>query len=251
LIQATSSYQPGGGASSNPSAANVTSTVDNICTGSASSACPDSTIRGTLGDFYAACSAELTSNPVPQVRNIYDVLYVITPLKQAICSKDDSGNYCILDSNTTSTQTDYDQIQQSLSYPSSAASLSRRGEDAILANLTTFNTNNLPFMFRQPSMNNSVLCTTCTRNIVTGYFNYESSVLYASGLNNSQLLQGQTPLVGAIQDKCGANFLSGSVAAAGGIKTDFNGAVRGVSDRFAAAIAVVAGGLMVTIASFL
>jgi len=257
LIEATQGFGPGQGASSE----NVTSAIEDICNGPVSSACPDELIRSTLANFYSACSTELTSAPNQQIRDLYDVLYVITPFKQAICSKDDSGNPCIhggsnSSSNNTAlpSQSSFDQIQKSLSYvPSNGTSLSSQGEDAVLANLTTFHTNNIVFLFRNGSWDESDLCTTCTRTILTNYFNYESDSLYASGLSNSQLLGGQDLLVGAIQQKCGVNFLNGAVQAAGGIKSGSfaSGTVKGVSDRFAGIMAVVAGGLTVAIASFM
>ncbi|KAF9450760.1 hypothetical protein P691DRAFT_664722 [Macrolepiota fuliginosa MF-IS2] len=266
LIQATQNFGPGGSAGSSPTKAQITTAVDSICTGSASSACPDSLIRGKLTDFYAACSDELTSTPNTQIRDMYDVLYVLTPLKAAICSKDDSSNYCLLaDSNGTSSGiqgalasaagVDLSQIQNSLSYPSSSGPLSSRAEDPVVANLTTFRASNLAFLFREPQMDPSILCTTCTRNVLTGYFNFESDsdVLYAPGLSNSLLLGGQNELVGSIQQKCGANFLNGAVQAAGGIKQGQfgSGAVKGVSDRFSCLVAVVAGALTVAISSLL
>ncbi|KXN83201.1 hypothetical protein AN958_01715, partial [Leucoagaricus sp. SymC.cos] len=239
LIEATQNFGPGGSATSSPSTAEVTGAVDSLCTGSAANACPDSLIRGKLADFYSACSNELTSNPNQQLRNTYDVLYVLTPLREAICSKDDSGKYCVVSGGNSSAG-----IKGALA----SAALSRRADNGIVANLTTFQTNNLAFLFREPDMDSSALCTTCTRNILTNYFNYESDCLYAPGLSSSILLGGQNALVGAIQQKCGANFLNGAVQAAGGIKQGtFSGAVRGVSDRFAGAIAIVAGGLTVAI----
>ena len=253
LIEATQGFGPGQGASSE----NVTSAINNICNGSVSSACPDSLIREKLADFYSACSTELTSAPNQQIRDLYDVLYVLTPFKQALCSEDDSGNSCLDGSNSSSnntalpSQSSFDQIQKSLSYvPSNDTNLSSGGEDAVLANLTTFHNNNIAFLFRNGSWDESNLCTTCTRSILTGYFNYESDSLYAPGLSNSQLLGGQDLLVAAIQQKCGVNFLNGAVQAAGGIKSGSftSGAVKGVSDRFTGIMTIVAGGLTVAIA---
>lgn len=101
-------------------------------------------------------------------------------------------------------------------------------------------------------MESAILCTTCTRNVLTGYFSFESDVLYGPGLSNSILLGGQNELVGAIQQKCGANFLNGAVQAAGGIKqgTFHSGAARGVSSASSGLFAVVAG-LMAVASSLL
>lgn len=63
-----------------------------------SAGCPDSSIRGWLSGFYSNCSAELTSTTGynSQVRELYDVLYVVNPLRKAVCAID-SGNqeYCV------------------------------------------------------------------------------------------------------------------------------------------------------------
>jgi len=262
LIQATQSFGPGG--SSSPSKAEVTSAIDSICTGSVSDSCPDSLIRGQLTDFYAACSDELTSKANQKVRDIYDVLYVLSPLKKAMCSKDDSANYCLFDnSDATSTGikgalassggVDLSQVQNALSYTPSSGSVARRADEPIAANLTTFRSTNLAFLFRQPNMDSATLCTTCTRNILTGYFGFESDVLYAPGLSASSLLGGQTELVGAIQKTCGANFLNGAVQAAGGIKSGelTSGVVSRINARFSGVVAIVAGGLTVAISSLL
>ncbi|KAF5353292.1 hypothetical protein D9756_007961 [Leucocoprinus leucothites] len=255
LISATQNFGPGGSAGSTPTTAEVTSAVNNICTGSASTACPDSLIRGKLGDFYAACSKELTSDPNNKLREIYDVLYALTPLKQAICSKSDSGDYCVLGSaKSVSSGVDLNKVQEALSYaPTDGSSYARRAEAVVAANLTTFHDNNLPFLLISGSLDTSALCTPCTRNILTSYFNYESDVPYAPGLTNSKLLSGQNALVGNIQEKCGANFLNGAVQAAGGIKSGTLGsnAAPEVNSRFASVTAVVAGGLTLAIATLL
>jgi hypothetical protein len=259
LIKATANFGPGGSSSSNPTKEAVNEAVNGICTGSTSDACPDDLIRGKLADFYGACSAELTSSPNQQVRNLYDVLYVMTPMKKSLCSKDDSGNYCVLSSDgstaakgaiTKATGLDYAGLTNALA---SNSPLTRRAESAVVANLTTFRDSNVPFIFRDPDMDSTALCATCTRNILTNYFNFESDVLYASGLGNSQLLGGQDALVGSIQEKCGANFLNGAVQAAGGIKQDTlsSAAVRDVSNNFASLVAVVAGAMPLVVSSLL
>lgn len=252
LIEATQSF---GGSSGTPAKAQITGAISSICTGSVSTACPDSLIRGKLSDFYAACSDELTSSsPNQQVINLYDILYVLTPLEGAICSKDDSGNYCIISSDSSTggalANTDYSTIQNNLAY---TPQLSRRDDGPTMANLTTFHDSYLPFGFRTPDMDSTTLCTPCTRNILTPYFNFESDMPYAPGLANSPMLSNQNTLVSAIQSKCGANFLNGAVQAAGGIQTGplLGAAMPHVSSKFSSLCAVVAGGLTVAISSLL
>ena len=84
---------------STPSASSATTTLNTICAPSFDQ-CDESTIRGMLANFYTACSTDMLgtngdgSNGNKNVIDIYDVLYLINPLKNAICTK--SGNqYCV------------------------------------------------------------------------------------------------------------------------------------------------------------
>lgn len=85
---------------------------------------------------------------------------------------------------------------------------------------------------------------------MSGYFNYESDSVYSPGMANSQMLGGQTVLVAAIEEKCGANFLNGAVQAAGGIKS--GGLTSGAAqDRVSGAVVALAGALTVAISAVL
>jgi hypothetical protein len=226
LLKSTAKFGSGG----THSKADVTAAIDGICNGDVSTACPDSLIRGQLANFYSACSNELTSSPNEKVRSLYDILYILSPMKSAVCSKDDNGNYCVFsnsDANTTS-------------------NLSDATDDGL--DLSSASSNNLAFLFRTANMSSTALCTTCTRNIMSGYFNYESDSVYSPGLSNSQMLGGQTVLVSAIEKTCGANFLNGAVQAAGGIKQGFNGAAQ---DRVSGTVVALAGALTVAISALL
>ncbi|KAF9784554.1 hypothetical protein BJ322DRAFT_1021286 [Thelephora terrestris] len=59
-----------------------------------------------LTNFYATCSNELTSSPNSDVIHAYDVLYVHFLFSQAVCTKGDSGNYCVLEVGSTLNTTD-------------------------------------------------------------------------------------------------------------------------------------------------
>jgi hypothetical protein len=61
------------------------------------------------------------------------------------------------------------------------------------------------------------------------YINFESDLQYASGIGSSQLLKNQPALVSGVQDKCGNNFLSGAVQAAGGLGSGGTGLTSGAS----------------------
>jgi len=188
-------------------------------------------MRGKLTDFYAQCSAELTTQSVTGVLNVYDVLFALSPFRTAICTKDDNDHYCVLKNNTSGTQSAFatnDKSQEILQFLSNSPQLQRRAGTSSTPNMTTFLNNNILFDFLQPSMSSDQLCTTCTRQIFNSYFNFETLVHYAAGLLQSKLLGGQMNLYKAINTTCGPDFLQTSVQAAGGISGSsiFSGATQ-------------------------
>jgi hypothetical protein len=222
LLSATSQFAPGGNAGK-ASSASITDALAGI---ESTNLCPESLFQGKLAEFYSQCPTELTSGNT-NVIEIYDVLYVVIPLKEAICSKDDSDNYCLLQqtnsnspsglSNAISDQNPSD-MQTVLNNLANNPSVQRRASTAaITPNATTFRDCNLPFLFLQPSLPATQLCVTCTRQIFNSYYNFETAVPYAPGLPQSPLLGGQMALYSAIQNKCGPNFLQSNVEAAGDI----------------------------------
>ncbi|KDR78269.1 hypothetical protein GALMADRAFT_138383 [Galerina marginata CBS 339.88] len=224
LSSATSAFAPG--SASVPSSASVTAALNNLCTDSVTSTCSESLIRSKITAFYTACAAELTTNRVDGVIGIYDVLYTLSPMRTSICSKDDSGSWCVMAATTTTREEVSDAVSGestlglaqllALLYTDSSA-LKRRDTSAIVPNMTTYHDSNLPFIFLKPSLDATALCTACSRNVLTAYINFESNVPYAPGLVKSELLDTQSDLYSAIQSKCPSGFLSGAVQAAGGL----------------------------------
>lgn len=218
------------------------------------SACSESALRSKLTDFYAACPNELTSSPNSDVVRAYDVLYVLYPFSQAVCSKDDSGNYCVLEigssSNTTKTllsSSGSTDPVDGLWSPVTGSGHSRRGEEpVIIPNVQQFKSLNLVFLGLQPSLASDQLCKPCTRNVLNQYIQFTSALPYAPGLQNSPLMSGETDLYNGVQQKCGAPFLSGSVQAAGGIADGLMGSAAGLSVN----VRTVAGALFAITAGF-
>ena len=211
LLNATSPFAPGDNAGDASSA----SITDAIAAIESTDLCPESLFQGKLAEFYSQCPAELTSNPNANVINIYTVLYMVLPMKEAICSKDDNDNYCVLQQTSPNSQSN---ILSAIAIQGpSSLSVQRRATAAITPNATAFRDTNLPFLFRQPSLNATELCTTCTRQIFNVYANFETVVYYAPGLSQSPMLGGQPDLYNAIQNQCGPNFLQSSIQAAGDI----------------------------------
>ncbi|THH19178.1 hypothetical protein EW146_g1955 [Bondarzewia mesenterica] len=265
LVSATADFGPSSNATGNASASAISSALNNVC--GSSSSCDDSVIRGMLANFYSACPAELTSKSNSDVIRTYDVIYALTPLKEAVCSKDDSGRYCVttLSSivssssvrvSTGSSSSSYiESIRDNLYNPVSSSSVARRAAEdqvALVPNVTTYRESNILFLFLDKSLSSDKLCTTCTRNVLTAYMNFETSVPYAPGINNSLLLAGQSDLYSGIQSTCGASFLQGSVQAAGGSISGglLSAAPRSVDGKMATVTAMF-GALLVGAVSLL
>jgi hypothetical protein len=207
LMTASAAYGPGGNATA-PTKADITSTLKNICSTSTTATCSQSLITGKLASFYTACGPELTSSsPSPEVKTIYDTFYTLLPLLSAVCSTDDSGDYCLPQVNSTS------NVSPAL------ATKARRADTvtAYMPNATTINENNILFLFLDGSLPKAQLCTTCTRNIVSAYISFEANTNYAPGLAQSVLMSGQSAIYSGVVSTCGSDFLTKAVKAAGGL----------------------------------
>jgi hypothetical protein len=190
----------------------------------------------------------LTTNKVSDVIGIYDVLYTIPPLRTSVCSKDDNGAWCVMAATTTAREVggDSPSLAQLLAllYTDNSGALKRRADTtAISPNMTTYHDTNLPFIFFTPSLDATKLCTACSRNVLTAYINFESNVPYGPGLSQSQLLDTQSALYSAIQEKCPSGFLSGAVQAAGGLSGGLfsSGAISTVSAEYQSILALAMG----------
>jgi hypothetical protein len=94
LLNATASFAPTSGA--NLTSDDINYTLGAIC--AKSSGCDDGAIRTWLAQFYSQCQAELTGSTTynAQVRELYDILYVINPLKGAVCAINSADQeYCV------------------------------------------------------------------------------------------------------------------------------------------------------------
>jgi hypothetical protein len=210
----------------------VSGALSKVCGTEVASECPISVFATKITAFYTACSEELTTKPNADVVKIYDVLYVVPAMRDAICSKDDDGSWCVNGASPVD-GTSADAVQKAL--------FTKTG-DNIVPNTQTFTTYNVPFLFLTPESPN--LCKTCTKNVLNAFIKHESNLPYAPGLSNSQLLQTQSKLYGAVQEKCGANFMSGEVKAAGGLSSGILGGSKssGASTtEFSSMFAAVAG----------
>jgi len=198
----------------------VNSALDAICSSPDSNA--DTLLGSQLGQFQAGCQSELTSNK--DVILAYDVLYLLGPLKNVLCQKENS-KYCVASASSPATK---------------RALLNRRADaqEAFTPNITAFQQDNIPFLGLQPSLSKDQLCVPCTRDVMTTYTTQMNKYPYAPGTGNSVLLASEPALYGAINSKCGASFLGGAVEAAGGLAT--GAAPRSADGAFALAGSVIA-----------
>jgi hypothetical protein len=239
IVSATTQYSNG----SKASASAIASTLSNIC---GSKSCSKPTIRSQLAAFYQACNAELTNNVNKDVLQIYEVLYSILPMKDAMCAKDETTtDYCLTKSAPAmsavqqSTGMNVDQIQKALA------------SDGALDS-SAFSAANLPFLFLSPSLAKEALCVPCTRNVLSSYISWENDIAFAPGMAKSVLLSGQKALTDGIVNTCGPNFINGAVQAAGGISGDtisgFSAAPRSFNVELKGLAFAIVGVLTATIA---
>jgi hypothetical protein len=167
----------------------------------------------------------------------YDLLYILMPLRTATCTKDDSSNYCA--------------TEIAGSAPA-ASSLFTSSQEVITPNFDTLENSNAAFLFIKPDLSPDKLCTSCTRNVLTSYISFESDILYAPGIPQSILLNGQTALYQSVQKNCPPNFLNGAVQAAGSLSGGVIGNVKsGAAPRAGASaggVAALVGAISVAIA---
>ncbi|GAA5843806.1 hypothetical protein JCM11251_001806 [Rhodosporidiobolus azoricus] len=97
LLSALSAFVPSSDLTSyTSSTADISSALSTLCSPTTTAACSDSALRSTLTQFQGNCSAELNQkNDV--VLGLYDTLYVLTPLRQAVCTTDAAGGWCLTD----------------------------------------------------------------------------------------------------------------------------------------------------------
>lgn len=253
MVAASAAFAPGN-YTATPSKADITKVLGTLC----SASCDSATVRSKLTSFYTACDSEITSQD-SSVLMTYDVLYSLVPFSGALCSKDDAGNYCVLSStaasntstkavtSTSSVDTATLETYLTENVTASTASVSRRDDTVVTApNATTFQHNNILYLFLNSSAGSSI-CTTCTTNIMAAYMDFEAAIPYAPGLAQSPLMGGQSTLIKGITAACGSAFLNSAVQAAGGISSsgssDSSDAPR-VASRVESIVSAV-GGLLV------
>lgn len=209
LVDATAAFDPANATTTTgPESSALTQTLNVICANSFQS-CSESSIRSNLAQFYTNCQQDLlgpSANTV--VQTMYDVLYILIPLRGAVCAKDASTNkFCVTQitpgSNTTTTTTAVNQKRQEVP---DIANNGQQSPLAILPDTEAYRNTSLPYLFISPSYSPDQLCTPCTKAVLEPYVRFEAATPHALGLNHSPILQGQLQLWEAMNKNCPADF---------------------------------------------
>jgi hypothetical protein len=126
----------------------------------------------------------------------------------------------------------------------------------ITPNTTTYLTTGIAYLFLQPNMSSSLLCTTCTKSILASYVAWETQVPYALGLSSSPILGKQGALWNSVSSTCGTNFTD-SITAQAGVQTNSTGGngsgISAASSTFSASTGLVGvvGAMVVGLAALL
>ncbi|GAA5853203.1 hypothetical protein JCM9279_006260 [Rhodotorula babjevae] len=141
-------------------------------------------------------------------------------------------------SASNSTTSSSSSSSASLGDDSTTAGVQSFDVPSILPNAATWSSASLPFLFLSPSMSSTVLCSQCTKSILSAYVAWESRMPYALGLANSPLLKGQGSLWTATGEKCGGGFLE-SVTKQAGETNLTGGAAQGLAVRASGVLGAV------------
>ncbi|KAG8981388.1 hypothetical protein FRB90_007291 [Tulasnella sp. 427] len=262
LLKATSAFGPGSSSTQSQSA--LVSALDTLCS---STGCSDKYVRTQLTKFASACKDELDPDSGNKgVRDTYDILYVMQPWQDALCTKD-NGSYCVLQaassdsaatssSNTNGTVnavvsggSDADLVNSAIEdfYAKGASApgtLRKRASQSVYSpDTAAYRASGVMYLYTLPDLSATSLCTTCTQEVINAYFKWEATIPYAAGLANSPMLGDQAALYKQVQTKCGSTFMN--VAKAGTANAETNAGVSstqvGVSSAIAGAFAVAMG----------
>ena len=241
LLAATKLYS----SNSTDSAAQLDSTLADLC--SSNTGCDADIIRQRLDEFWQNCHTDLQSNNAV-VQAMYDNLYMITPLVNSICSKDEKNDYCLKtiakaaasssrvpssnrrrdladdqdqddkeaddDDNDDDDDDDDDEgdtVAELIKRQSSTTTTAAGENLGGLYNeteITGKSNTNAAFLFISSSSPKAILCSVCTQNILASYIKFETSIPYAIGLRTSKILAPQSDIYKAAKTDCGHDFVA-------------------------------------------
>ena len=180
--------------------------MEKLC--QAQNGCDRHLVRYFLFEFWNQCTDELEARH-PEILQLYEYLYIFNPFRDAVCSKDASGKYCLptitknaaKKSPKTKRAMPLPQDVYSEAYWARVLPTIPRSHMMAATNASSspaINTSQLPslapqqvFFFLSGESDPDVLCTECSKHVLAAYISYELSSPYAPGLENSGVLKSQ------------------------------------------------------------
>lgn len=217
LIQATSIYLD---AANHASESSVSDSLDALC--GHKQGCDSTTVRSYIAQFWDHCTDELEDQN-ERVMQLYDYLYIFNPFRDAMCAKNNEGEYCLeglapfmkpsadiqaLQMNTMPETDDvysdayWAHVLQTIPSTNSSGS-SDDSDDSQSPELTS----DQVFMFLSKDSDKDTLCSDCTKEVLSSYVGFEMATPYAIGTERSTVLKPQQEIYDAARKKCGANFV--------------------------------------------
>ena len=266
LVNATSEFNPSSTTRYSDTALSTTLTA--LCGGS--SKCDETKIRSQLSNFYTACQNDLIGDAAnTQVMNTYDILYILLPLRNAVCAKNPNTNkYCVqeihVDNSTSNAnvaralkaddcdsssglhvssdtlqllKTNLFAVVDKTDFPFDVVkprALLPRADNstaALIPDTKTWRSTSLVYLFISPECGASQLCTPCTKAVLSAYVKFEAATPYACGLTNSPLLGDQLNLWNYLTEKCNTTFTNDILSSAGYNSNQDDGTILGAATQ--------------------
>lgn len=201
----------------------LSSSMEKLC--QAQNGCDRHLVRYFLFEFWNQCTDELEARH-PEILQLYEYLYIFNPFRDAVCSKDASGRYCLptitkkaaKKSSKTKRAMPLPQDVYSEAYWARVLPTIPRSHMMAATNASSapaINTSQLPslapqqvFFFLSGESDPDVLCTECSKHVLAAYISYELSSPYAPGLENSGVLKSQQSIYERAKSVCGRDFVS-------------------------------------------
>lgn len=191
--------------------------------------CDRPLVRHYISSFWERCADDMEGNDSPQLRQLYDYVYMFIPFRDAVCSEDQNNNYCV-ESLSSAHQEDAPPDESASSEPApSKRSLQDQFlvgrsfvppvvqeepyEAAIRAAMPSSNASKVlnatsqAFLFLSPSSPRGVLCSHCSSQVLANYVKFELASPYALGTKRSSALGVQSEIFDQARQQCGDGFI--------------------------------------------
>ncbi|WFD22240.1 hypothetical protein MEQU1_000906 [Malassezia equina] len=225
LINATNAFAT---SSQGTQPTSMNSALQGLC--AANDGCDRPLVRQFISQFWDQCADELEAGQ-SQVVQLYEYLYIFIPFRDAICTKNQQGDYCLsalAPSMATNANSDMVQLYRR-GVPNvddndveSDAYWERVLPTIPRASRLATNVSGLPtlqpqqvFFFLSGSSPKDTLCSECTTHVLASYIRFELSAPYALGLESSSVLQSQQAIYEQAKQVCGDAFVESLNAKAG------------------------------------